>query len=833
LNRERFKKGYERAGHLTRHASKHVEHGIVRRMPKIPWVPQWLLAGIFILITGFFFVLGFFAAWASVITMPSINNFENRKVSESTKIFDRTGNVVLYDVHGNVRRTAVPLADISPFVQKATIAIEDDEFYTHFGFRPLAFLRAAMANISSGSYSQGGSTITQQVVKNALLTQHKTIIRKVEEIILAIRMERSYTKDQILETYLNENGYGGTIYGVQEASQYFFGVDAKDVDLAQAAYLAALPQAPTRLSPYGKRRNELDDRKSLVLSRMKELGYISNEEYSQAMAQSVSFKDETEAGIKAPHFVFYVREYLEEKYGVDVVQNGGLRVITTLDYELQQAAEASVEKFSPKMLSEFNASNQGMVAVDPKTGQVLAMVGSKGYFDKTIDGAVNIVTSNRQPGSSFKPFVYAAAFEKGYTPDTVVFDLQTQFSTNCPIAETSSSTPPCYSPGNYDGLFKGPMTLRNALAQSQNVPAVKTLYLAGVDDALKMASKLGITTLGAAARYGLTLVLGGGEVTLLDMTSAYSVFANDGIRNPHVSILRVEDKDGTVLEEFESKSQQVLDSQVARQINDILSDNVARTPEFGANSPLYFPKYDVADKTGTTNDFRDVWIVGYTPSIAIGAWAGNNDNSPMAKKIAAFIVAPMWHEFMEVALEKYSSPSDAFTPPSPEPDLERLPPVLRGEWNANPSQGVHEILHWVNKENPRSGSGGSTSDSQYYYWEYPVQLWAQSNGTFTGVSTPGIVPGVIAPAPTGFMITSPLPTTIIPWGPSFTVTVSYPIELQISQVTYYMNGGLVAVVTTPPFSTQLNPPGHGTVSLRAVATTPSGPIETQTVFAIQ
>jgi penicillin-binding protein 1A len=263
------------------------------------------------------FVLGVFAAWASVISIPSIDSFENRKLAESTKIYDRTGNIVLYDVHGSVRRTTIPLSSISPFIQHAVVAIEDASFYRHHGFRPLAFLRAVMANLTSRGYAQGGSTITQQVVKNALLTQHKTIIRKIEEIILAIRLERVYSKDQILETYLNENGYGGTIYGIQEAAQYFFGVDAKDVTLPEAAYLAALPQAPTRLSPYGSHRDELDARKDLVLSRMKELGYITDDEYKNAVAEKVDFKDETEAGIKAPHFVFFIREYLEEKYGAD------------------------------------------------------------------------------------------------------------------------------------------------------------------------------------------------------------------------------------------------------------------------------------------------------------------------------------------------------------------------------------------------------------------------------------------------------------------------------------------------------------------------------------
>ncbi len=530
--------------------------------------------------------------------------------------------------------------------------------------------------------------------------------------------------------------------------------------------------------------------------------------------------------------MFYVRDYLEQKYGADEVENGGLKVITTLDYDLQQKAEDTVAKFAPGMLKNFNASNEAMVAIDPKTGQILSMVGSKGYFDKTIDGAVNVATSDRQPGSSFKPFVYATAFEKGYTPDTVVFDVQTQFSTSCSPQDIANDTPPCYSPSNYDGTFKGPLKLRDALAISENVPAIKVLYLAGIADSIKTATDLGITTLGKAGQYGLTLVLGGGEVKLLEMTGAYSVFANDGVKNPPTGILRVEDKGGDVLESYQQASTQVLEPQIARQINDVLSDNVARTPEFGADSPLYFHGYDVADKTGTTNDFKDVWVIGYTPSISIGAWAGNNDASPMAKKIAAFIIAPMWHEFMAYALQKYSSDSDAFVPPSPETD--ELPPVLTGNWNTNAAQGIHDILFWVSKDNPRGAPPTNPwSDSQFAYWDYPVQLWAASNGQFTGASStfPGETPNT--PTPTSFLITSPSAGSTVPWGTPVTVTVSYPPTQQILQVTYFLNGGLAGTSVQPPFTATLQPGAHGVTTVRAVAATSNGSIENSITFTVQ
>jgi len=797
-----------------------------RRLP--PWVEMGIIAAAVI----FFFSVGAIIVWATLAPIPAINNFENRQVAQSTKIFDRTGNIVLYDVHGAMRRTAVPLEDISPYIQKASVAVEDATFYENAGFRPLSFARAAFANIFSGSYSQGGSTITQQVVKNALLTQDKTIARKIKEIILALRLTRVYSKEQILNTYLNETAYGGTIYGVEEASQYYFGVSAKDVDLAQAAYLAALPQAPTYYSPYGNHREALDSRKDFVLLRMKQSGFITDEEYAQARDEKVQFKNERDAGIKAPHFVFYIREYLEQKYGADAVSQGGLHVVTTLDYDLQQKAEASVAKFAPGMKTKFRASNMGVVAVEPKSGQILAMVGSKGYFDDTIDGKVNVVLANRQPGSSFKPFVYATALEKGYTPDTVVFDLKTQFSTRC-APNDFSDTPPCYSPENFEGTFKGPMTLRNALAVSENIPAIKVLYLAGIQNSIETAKDLGITTLGDANRYGLTLVLGGGEVNLLEMTGAYSVFANDGIKNPPTGILRVEDSAGDVLESYEQQATRVLDPQIAREMNDILSDNVARAPEFGANSPLYFPGYDVADKTGTTNDFRDTWVIGYTPGIAVGAWSGNNDNSPMVNQISSYVLAPMWHEFMLAALSKYSSESDTFPPPAPDADINSLPPVLTGNWNTDPSLGVHDILFWIDKDKPRGGRPANpASDSQFAYWEYPVSLWAGQNQQIANPGQP-VLP-TTGSSSGGFTITSPQQGASIAYGVPLTLSAAERSPGTIKQISYYANNGLIGVSGVAPYNMSYTPSSRGTTAVRAVALHTDGTSEEQTVtFTIQ
>jgi 1A family penicillin-binding protein len=659
--------------------------------------------------------LGFFFIWLSTIELPDLNNFENRVVSESTKIYDRTGKVVLFDVHGNVRRTVVPLEQISDYLKWATIAIEDQNFYTHKGIEPKAIVRAILTNLKDGKLlsGQGGSTITQQVIKNALFTNDKLVSRKIKEWVLAPRLEAKLTKDEILELYLNEVPYGGTVYGVQEAGRKFFGKDAKDLTLVESAYIAALPQAPTYFSPYGSHRDDLEKRKNKVLKEMYTLNFITKEEYETASATEVEFQKQEDYGIKAPHFVMYIREQLEEKYGADAVEKEGLKVITTLDWELQQEGEDIAKKWATVNKASFDAENAALVTIDPNTGQILSMVGSRDYFDEEIDGNFNIATASRQPGSSIKPIIYAEAFNKGYRPETVVFDLPTEFSTTC------YSGGSCYSPQNYDELFRGPISLRNALAQSLNIPAVKVLYLAGIESALNLAKQMGLETLTNAKQYGLTLVLGGGEVRPLDMAGAYAVFAADGIKNPTTGILKVEDKKGKVLDEFKKKEYRVLPEQTARLISSILSDNVARTPLYGGNSPLHFGDIDVAAKTGTTNDYRDTWIIGYTPNISVVAWAGNNDNRSIVKSSGSgMVVAPMWNEFMQKAISKY--PASNFIDPVPMDT--KLKPVLQGIWE-NPA-GVHEILHWVNTSNPLGASPSSpASDPQYILWEEPVQKW--------------------------------------------------------------------------------------------------------------
>ena len=700
--------------------------------------------------------------WLATLEIPDLSSFEERRVLQSTKIYDRTGEVMLYDLHQDVRRTVVTFDQMSQSVKNATVAIEDDQFYSHIGIDVKAIVRAAVSNVQDGELGQGGSTITQQVIKNSVLQREKTFTRKAKEAILALKLERLKTKDEILEIYLNEAPYGGTIYGVEEASQAFFKTSANNLSIGEAAYLAAIPQAPTYLSPYGNNREQLDNRQKLVLERMRSNGYITVDEYEAAKNEVVEFEPQLVSGIKAPHFVMYIREILAEKYGEESLAERGLKVVTTLDWELQEKAEEIVARRVETNTTKFKASNAGLVATDPKTGDLLVMVGSRDYFSETVDGNYNIALANRQPGSSIKPFIYAAAFKKGYQPSTILFDVKTQFSTNCEPGDPSND-PPCYSPNNHNNQFLGPISMRNALAQSLNIPAVKTLYLAGIRDSLKLAADMGITTLNNPDRYGLTLVLGGGEVKLLDMTNAYGVFANKGVRAEPRSILRIEDNQGNVIEETKVKEERVLDENVANMISDIISDNVARTPLWGSNNLLHFPDRDVAGKSGSTNNFRDAWIMGYAPNIAVGAWCGNNDNSPM-QGLSGLITTPMWREFMDVALAKL--PEESFS--QPWYPTEGVKPVIRGQYintdaliasiqNQNSTStednnsensalqlsdvynNIHTILYYVDRNDPMGPAPTAPgNDPQYISWEYGVQRWKEA--TF-GAYAPGATVG--------------------------------------------------------------------------------------------
>lgn len=700
-------------------------------------------SAIFIIIGGVVII------YISTLKLPDFKLFDERKIASSTKIYDRTGEHLLYDVHQDIKRTVIADEEMGTNIKNAVVAIEDSEFYTHKGVRIKSTLRALFANLTGKKVAGGGSTITQQLIKNTLLTQEKTLTRKIKEWILAIKLEKVASKQEILALYLNEAPYGGTVYGIKEASRMFFGKNPVDLTIAESAYMAAIPNLPTYYSPYGKNKDKLDDRKNLVLRRMQILKFITDEEYEQAKNEEVLFLPQQPGNISAPHFVFFVKEILEQKYGANTLESGGLKVTTTLDYDVQMEAEKVALERAKENEKNFNGKNTAVVAIDPHTGDILAMVGSRNYFDKEIDGNFNVTTALRQPGSAFKPFVYATAFNKGFTSEAVMFDVFTEFNASCdssgkPIKGSAS----CYHPQNYDDAFRGPMTLKNALAQSINIIAVKTLYIVGIKDAIKTAQDLGITSLNDPSRYGLSLVIGGGETKLLEMVSAYGAFATEGIRHPYRSILKIEDNEGNILEENKvDEGYRVLPENTTKIISDILSDNVARTPTFGVNSQLVTPGINTAVKTGTTNDNKDAWTIGYTTNVVVGAWAGNNDNIPM-KKGGAALAGPVWNKVITFANKKY--PSTEFN--SPDPIDNSTPPALRGYWQGGETfvidsvsgklateytpienrketsiTNVHNILYWIDRDDILKRISGNTSSPLFRNWEIPVQNWWVQN----------------------------------------------------------------------------------------------------------
>lgn len=676
----------------------------------------WLLGGL-----SFFLFAGGVAFFYYSQNLPDLFHLTSQEVTQSTKIYDRTGSVLLYEIHGDEKRTVIPFDQIPQFVKQATIVVEDENFYSHPAFDWRGVARALSVDLLSGARVQGGSTITQQLVKNAFLTSEKTFSRKIRELILALRMERAYSKDEILGLYLNQIPYGSNAYGVEAASQKFFSVSADHLTLAQAAVLAALPQRPTYYSPHGSNVAQLKARQEFILGKMYSKGFITQKQLGDAKKEKLVFAPPGNSFI-APHFVFYVREYLDSRYGEGYVERAGLKVVTTLDANLQNIAEDAVREGAKRNKKLYNGQNAALVAQDPNTGEILAMVGSADYFDIAHDGNFNVATQGlRQPGSSFKPFAYLTAFQRGYTPDTIVFDLPTEF-------DTTNDPKNSYAPENYDHKYRGPMTLRDALAQSINVVAAKVMYLAGIDNTLETAKKLGISTLTDRSRYGLSLVLGGGEVKLVEMVNAYSVFATEGIKTGQVSVLKVQDATGHILEEHVPAQERIFDPEPIRQLNDVLSDPVARAPLFGPNGALTVPGHEIAAKTGTTNDFHDAWTIGYTPSLVAGVWVGNNDNSPMNVGGSSILAAaPIWNAFMKQALT--SSTQVFFTRPQ---GIATSKPILTGNYVVQFPVGsstypqVHDILFYVNKDDPQGPlPEHPENDPQFFNWERPVLSWAR------------------------------------------------------------------------------------------------------------
>lgn len=704
---------------------------------------------------GSIFVLGAFAYVSR--GLPNPNALSERQISQNTKIYDRTGEHLLYEIHGDENRTLVKMASyfcgdgegvltldpngIPLSAIQASIAAEDHNFCQHHGFSIKGILRASISNLLGGT--GGGSTLTQQLVKNAVLSSEKKLSRKFKELILSIEIERRFTKDEILQIYFNEIPYGSSYYGIESAAEHYFSKQAKDLTLAETAALAALPQRPTTLL---NNPDLLLGRRDWILDNMAELGFITDEQKNTAKAEALNLQIKA-VDIEAPHFVFYVKQILEEELGLDskLVETGGLKIITTLDYEKQKIAEEEIKNGVETRGESYNFNNAALTAQDPKTGQILALVGSKDYFDDEIDGQVNVATSPRQPGSSFKPIVYTAGFIKGYTPKTILWDVKTDFPT---VTGT-------YSPNNYDLNERGPLTARQALQGSLNIPAVKMVYLVGVENALKFAEALGYTSFADRSRFGLAIVLGGAEVKLLEHVSAYSVFANEGTKQRTTAVLKVEDAEKNVLYEWqEEEGEKVMGENYARIISNVLSDNASRAFIFGESNYLTLGDRPVAAKTGTTNDYNDAWTIGYTPSLAAGVWAGNTDGSDMARGAdGSVIAAPIWNAFMRRALA--GQPAESFT--APEISLtgkaildgqmpgqtvtidkytkklatEYTPPSYR---ESKTFAEYHDTLYYINKDDPVGAAPSNPAeDPMFTSWETAVQNWLNKKEAETGL----------------------------------------------------------------------------------------------------
>lgn len=765
--------------------------------------------------------------------LPDPDNIRFRQLPQTTKIFDRSGENILYEVHGDQKRTIVELDQMSPHVINATIAAEDKDFYNHKGFSIRGFARAMLKNLMRGDLrGEGGSTITQQFIKNSVLTTEKTYTRKLKELVLSVEMERRFTKDQILKLYLNEIPYGSVIYGIESASQSYFGKSANDLTLSEAAILASIPKATTYYSPLGSHRKELLQRSHFIIDSMVELGMVSQEEAEQAKEDDVLDKIKPNIdNIVAPHFVFYVREKLADQFGAQA-ESGGLQVYTTLDFSTQSIAETTVTD-SLELINDWGGSTAALLALDPKTSEVLAMVGSPDYFDDENNGKFNHVFGYLQPGSSIKPIVYAAGFEKGYTPDTMLYDVETVFA----------KYPKEYKPTNYDGEEHGPVTVRQALAGSLNIPAVKMLYLVGLKNFAEVAQDFGYTTLSDTSRLGLSLVLGGGEVYPYEHISAFATFPQEGRYRPPKVILKVLDKDGNVLlDNTEPEpAEQIISVETARQINNILSDNAARAYVFGENNYLTLGDRPVAAKTGTTNKWKDAWTIGYTPTLLAGVWIGNSDGSLMkAGASSSKVAAPVWNAFMKEATK--DMPKISFTEPE---KVETGNPVLDGqaslamEYEIDKMSGKlatentpedliekiefsspHSILHYIDKDDPRGEPPADpTADPQYQMWEEAIAAWAEKEKIvlrpppteYDDVHLPENIPSV--------SLTSP--QTNATWSTrQVYLSVNAMASRGVSKVEYQLDGDTFTTFTSYPFggsATLPNRYGKGFHQLTAVA----------------
>jgi 1A family penicillin-binding protein len=658
------------------------------------------LVFIFLLVSFFVFLFT-----VQSVYLPSPDLIGEKIVSGGTEIYDRTGKILLYKT--GFRRSWVNFEDIPENVIKAILIAEDQDFYSHHGISLKGILRSIYLNIKTKSLEYGGSTITQQLARNLFLTKEKSLLRKINEIILALKLEQKYSKNEILTYYLNSIYYGEGNIGIRAAADYYFDKKLKDLTLSEAVILASIPKAPALYAPVNKENIErLKKRRDYLLSRLKEEGWIDEKEYNLALNEEIKVVKTKYAGMIAPHFVIEVLNELKNKFPNLNLEEVNLKVISTLDYDLQKIAEKAVIDGAKRNKEKYGGSNAALMAIDPKTGEVLALVGSKDFFDETIDGQVNVPFRPRQPGSSFKPISYAALFELGYPDKTIVFDVPTDFGN--------------YRPQNFDKKFKGPVTLRQALAESRNVPSVKVFYLAGPERVVDLARKAGISYLKDWQNYGLSLGLGTAEIKMADLIRFYGALANDGKLVSQSLILKIT-QDKEVIYEYKPEEKEIVSSQTARILNDILKDIEARKGLLQASLPLtIFPGYEVALKTGTTQFYQDAWTFGYTPNIVVGVWAGNTDGRRMNSLGASLVAAlPIFHQFLSEAISSGKIQPEKFIPPE-----ERVvdKPMLNGSWVS--SYGIHDILFYVDRKNPLGPIPEDPyQDPQYILWEKAVQRW--------------------------------------------------------------------------------------------------------------
>ena len=792
--------------------------------------------------------------------LPNPYRLNDRSVTQSTKIVDRNGQL-LYQIHGEENRTLVKFEDIPNAVKQATVALEDKDFYRHSGFNFKGIARAFLYDIFHRQVKQGGSTITQQFVKNAVLTNEKSLSRKIKEFIMSIEIEQIYSKNEILSMYLNEIPYGNNAYGIQQASKTYFDKDTKELNLAESALLASLPQAPTYYNPYGSNTDALMGRKDFTLDQMAELKMINREEAEKAKKEVIKFAEQTQ-GITAPHFVMYVKEKLAEQFGEARLENEGFVITTTLDLDKQKIAAEAVAS-NVAAIKARGASNASLVSLDPKTGQILAMVGSVDYFDKENDGNVNVSVRLRQPGSSIKPIIYALAFKNGYSPATMLMDVSIDFGQG-------------YRPTNYDNRFRGPVTIRKALGNSLNIPAVETLALVGVKNATDFAQKMGVKSLTDPDRYGLSLVLGGGEVKLLELASGYATLANQGAYNEPLSILKIEDGRGDVVYEYKSeehKGEKVLDENVAYMTSNVLSDDSARAEIFGMGGTLTLPGRPVAAKSGTTNEYRDAWTMGYTPSLVTGVWVGNNDNKPMAGASGSMAAAPIWNQYMRRALantpvEQFVNPGgvesatvDALTGQLPLTDIpeelkEKLPTrqeiFLKGRAPTE-VDSTHKIVKIIKPATPDEKNLKLAGDScpaslvenrvffdfhsimpGWSNWEEGVVAWAKASGHNSIPTEKQDCDQLVKENQPTVTITSPSDNSML--SSLISVTISYKAPKEIGKIEYFLDeqkiGEKINDGKTNNYnleSVKLSPTTLGYATIKVVLTDKLGLVATDSV----